>query len=189
MMFFSRLALRRQSALSPRRNIRLRSAYEPRRGPSPDSTRLICARRTAVFAFTAFLLISAAPAAGAGPTVPFTGCDTSAFNCTPTPPYHGEVADTFPAAAQQFCEWFAAAHYIGAQCPCDGTICSTVVSCEFRGILPGYEGSSQPKGQTAYTMQDSRNGNLFTSAGNTPTCYCPPADRTKLPSQRSSGNR
>lgn len=108
-----------------------------------------------------------------------SSCDANPFNCTSQSPispiYYGPTPANMEAAAQLFCSRFAAANYSGSdQCPCDGTACSSVNTCNFQGLANGGLGFSQPSGLTFLVAQDTRNGATTVSGTyQSPACICP----------------
>jgi YD repeat-containing protein len=110
--------------------------------------------------------------------VPLAVCIADGFNCPGTgEPYHGPTPTSWEAAAQVFCSRFAAAHRASGNCPCDGTLCSTTVTCTLvRTVTSGFVGGDSAAGATALEARDNSNGVVWGGPNalfSSPTCGCP----------------
>lgn len=116
--------------------------------------------------------------------VPIASCTASGGACTSTPPnpvYEGPGPANWEDAIQLGCRRFAAAHRVGANCACGGTVCSTVTSCSVISIVGAFVGAQSAPGTGDVEAVDSFSGN-FADFGERSLvgCTCPPGAGFKL---------
>jgi len=122
-------------------------------------------------AFCAALLSLVATRSLAGVEVPFAFCYANGV----CPQWNGNTAPSFEAALQSGCLRFAASNRPGTPCPCDGTPCTILQSCEAdfyfsAGQIGGIGGTSQFDA----TAIDPRTGQLIEFLDRSVSgCNCP----------------
>lgn len=110
--------------------------------------------------------------------VPLAWCADLQRNCGEqrNPRYAGQTPADWEAAAHLLCQRLAAANYAGdsgAACPCDGTTCSTVVSCSLLSkVEPDAIGANSARGVILVHARDAR-GTTWSSSHALPYCGCP----------------
>lgn len=116
--------------------------------------------------------------------VPIAWCSAGAGNCNNTPPtYGGPTPAEWEGAAELAAIRYAAAHYLSGGCPCDGRVCSSLLSPTswslVTAVLTGYVDAPWTSGSTSLdAIENIQNGQPWgTSYGygtwSMPTCGCP----------------